>query len=338
MTQLIETEEAPPRFKLETAAQLLSKPEPKLSWLIENMWVDKSRGLIAGNPGVGKTWLALDMLISVASGQLCLGKYAVQQGAVLLVEEEASELNLSRRLHCLARARGLKDSDLQNLFLLTRQYAKVPKDMKDIYSLVVENEIKLVVFDSLRRFHGAEENSSSEMQVVLDSFGRLNTMSEASVVLIHHLSKGGRETDKRPIFERLRGSSDLWAWRDCILGMEGEEDANEALCSFQFRDAEAQSPIRIKRAVDGESGAISMVAGGIEESEEFKEKTELILNYMKTQYGPLSKDQICSKSGGRKQENLRVFKVMVHKKMVLPEGARWVVPIYGGTNGNDGND
>ena len=208
MTQVIETEELPPRFKLETAAQLLSKPEPQLAWLIENIWVDKSRGLIAGNPGVGKTWLALDMLISVASGQLCLGKYAVKQGPVLLVEEEASELNLSRRLHCLARARGLKDSDLQNLFLLTRQYAKIPKDMKEIYSLVVENDVRLVVFDSLRRFHSAEDNSSSEMQAVLDSFGRLNTMSEASVILIHHLAKGGRETDKRPIFERLRGSSD----------------------------------------------------------------------------------------------------------------------------------
>ena len=95
-----------PRFKLDTAAEMLSRPEPKLEWLIENIWVDKSRGMIAGNPGVGKTWLALEMLLSVASGGLCFGKYPTKKGAVLLIEEEASELNLSRRLHSMARARS----------------------------------------------------------------------------------------------------------------------------------------------------------------------------------------------------------------------------------------
>ena len=70
-------------YKLESIVDLLSKPEPKLEWLIENIWVDKSRGLIAGNPGVGKTWLALDMLLSVATGGLCLGKYPTKKGNIV---------------------------------------------------------------------------------------------------------------------------------------------------------------------------------------------------------------------------------------------------------------
>jgi len=239
-------EEAKPRFVLSNAAELLAKPEPKIEWLIENIWVDKARGLIAGNPGVGKTWLALDMLISVASGQLCMGKYPTKRGAVLLVEEEGSELNLSRRLHSMARARGLQHADLSNLHLLTRQFTKIPTDAAELFHLIAGLDIKLIVFDSLRRFHNAEENSSSEMQPVLDSFARLNAMTEASIVLIHHLSKGSRDVDRRPIFERLRGSSDFWAWRDCLIGVEGEEEADTAVCSFQFRDAEPQSPITVK--------------------------------------------------------------------------------------------
>lgn len=335
------TEETPKKqIVFENAKALLEKPEPKLEWLIENIWVDKSRGLIAGNPGVGKTWLALDMLISVASGLPCLGKYPVKQGSVLLMEEEASELNLARRLHSMARARGINASNFNNVHLATRQFAKVPRDTAEIGLYILENDIKLVVFDSLRRFHGAEENSSSEMQEVLDSFGRLNSLTGASIVLIHHLSKSS-DTNSKPLFERLRGSSDLWAWRDCILGVEGEEDANEAICSFQFRDAEAQAPIRIKREVNELSGAISMTSSGIEESDEYREKMNLILAYMRTQYGPVSKDKVLTNVKGRKQEMGRIFKLMAHKKMVLKDGNEWrigIVPDFAGTNGNAGNE
>lgn len=314
---------------------LLAKPEPQIEWLIENIWVDKSRGLIAGNPGVGKTWLALDMLISVASGQLCLGKYPVQRGAVLLVEEEASELNLARRLHCLARARGLKSIDLSNLYLLTRQFAKIPTDAKELFHLIAGLDIKLIVFDSLRRFHGCDENSSSDMQPVLDSFARLNIMTGASVVLIHHLAKSS-EISRKPLFERLRGSSDLWAWRDCLIGVEGEEDAEISTCSFQFRDAQAQAPIQIRRLVGETTGTVALEIVDLESTEEFIEKSDLILAYMRSQLLPLSKDQICTKVKGRKQELSRVFKAMINKGMVAQEGLKWVVPISSGTNGNAG--
>lgn len=328
------------KIKYETAGDLLAKPEPKLEWLIENMWVDKSRGLIAGNPGVGKTWLALDMLIAVASGGLCLGKYPVRQGAVLLMEEEASELNLSRRLHSMARARGINASNLNTVHLATRQFAKLPRDMTDIGRFILENDIVFVVFDSLRRFHSAEENSSSEMQAVLDAFGRLNSISGASIALIHHLSKSS-DHHAKPLFERLRGSSDLWAWRDCLIGVEGEEESNEAVCSFQFRDAEAQAPIRITRAVNDLSGAISMTCAGLEESAEYAEKMALILHYMRSQFGAVSKDKVLTNVKGRKQEMGRIFKLMASKKIILKQGSEWVpmpVPEFTGTNGNDGND
>lgn len=307
------------RFKLDTAAAMLSKPEPAIEWLIENIWVDKSRGLLAGNPGVGKTWLALDMLISVASGQPFLGQYPVKQGAVLLVEEESSELNLSRRLHSLARARGLKDSDLTNLYLLTRQFTKIPKDLKELFHVMAGLDIKLVVFDSLRRFHHCDENSSSEMQEVLDGFAKLNVMTEASIVLIHHLAKN---TDfNKPLFERLRGSSDLWAWRDCLIGVEGEEDADQCLCSFQFRDAESPLPIAVKRSVNEQTGAITMLA--IEP--DFVEKIEIVTTYLKSQYGGCSKNKIIAGTKGKRQELLRVLAYMQKKQIIIENGSGFVL-------------
>lgn len=328
-------EDLKPRFKLESAAELLAKPEPKLEWLIENIWVDKSRGLIAGNPGVGKTWLALEMLLAVATGTPCLGKYPSKQGAVLLVEEEASEFNLARRLHCMARARSIPKESLDNFYHLTRQFTKIPQDTGELFHLIAGLDIKLIVFDSLRRFHDKDENSSSDMQEVLDSFARLNIMTEASIVLIHHLSKSNEKSNK-PLFERLRGSSDFWAWRDCLIGVEGEEESHKAMCSFQFRDAKAQEPIQVIRVVDETSGAIFLKADEAGDTDEFIERAEFILAYMKTQWGAVSRAQICDNIKGRKADILKTLKVMETRKLVVLDGVKLSVPEFTGTNGNLG--
>ena len=46
-------------------------------WLVEELWGASSVGVIGGAPKCAKTWLGLDMALSVATGTACLGKYAV---------------------------------------------------------------------------------------------------------------------------------------------------------------------------------------------------------------------------------------------------------------------
>jgi len=325
-------------FKSETMAELLARPEPKLEWLIESMWTEKSRGLIAGNPGVGKTWLALEMLLSVSTGLRCLNKYGVKPGAVLLVEEESSIDNLARRIQCMARGRGLDETDLVSFHHVTRQFLKIPKHEKELIAFIKHHQIKLVVFDSLRRFHGADENSSEKMQPVLDSFARINIEAQTSVILIHHLSKQPAEKSlRKSVFERMRGTSDLWAWRDCIIGMEGEIEGTYAACSFQFRDAESPAPISIKRASDEATGATTLELLNIEETEDFVDRSEAILTYIRA-HQPVSRDQTITKCKGRKQSNGRIFDVLAERNLLVKHGYKWVVPEYAGTNGNERNE
>lgn len=313
-------------FTPETMAELLARPEPKLEWLIQDLWVDKSRGFIAGHPGVGKTWIALEMLLSISSGQVCLGRYApVVTGATLLVEEEGSLLNLARRVHALARARNLKDSDLINFHHITRQFLKIPKHEKELIAFIKAKDIKFVVFDSLRRMHNAKENSSDDMQPILESFARINFETQASLLLIHHLSKTNDKESHKSIFERMRGSGDLWAWRDCILGIEGEEESDTCKCSFQFRDAEAPDPILIKRHVGETTGAIALEAIGIDETEEFADKSAMIIDFMRSQFGSVSKDAVFKAVKGGRNEFYRVFQFMAKRGLVVKNGSGWTV-------------
>jgi hypothetical protein len=246
----------------ESMEALLTEPEPPLEWMINGLWTDKAKGFIAGHPGTGKTWIALDMMLAVATGVLCMGKYqASYKAPCLIIEEEASRRNLQRRIHCMARARHLEPSALSSVFHITQQFTNVPRDTQELTNIIVKNGVKFVVFDSLREVHSAKENSSDEMSMVLQAFKQIAVIGNCAVLLIHHLSKSGMDSGNKSIFERMRGTGSLWAWRDCILGIEGEEESTVSKCTFQFRDADSPSPIKITRCVGPTTGFAPFAAG-----------------------------------------------------------------------------
>src|SRR5271170_6816409 len=57
----------------------ITSTESKKRWLVEDLWGASSVGVIGGAPKCAKTWLRLDMALSVATGTACLGKYAVPE-------------------------------------------------------------------------------------------------------------------------------------------------------------------------------------------------------------------------------------------------------------------
>lgn len=325
-------------FKFGTASEILSLPEPQMSWMIDGFWTDNSCGLIAGIPGVGKTWIAMDMLFAVATGQPCLGKYPVRtQSPVLLVEEEGSFFGLSRRIHMLSRGRELDAKSLSNFHHITRQFIDIVEHEKQLISFVRQRGIKFVVFDSLRQLHSVDENSSDKMKPVLASFSRLSLETGCSVLLIHHLRKdnGLGKTDKRSIFERVRGTSAIHAWRDCILGIEADEESFSAKCTFQFRDADSPEPITIFRKYDSLNNSISLRAESLEDSELGQDNMARLIEYVRG-HAPCYKDEACSKAGGRKQDNGRLFDVAIKRGLVVKHGHKWDVPETAGTSGNVG--
>ncbi len=77
-------------------------------WLVEELWGASSVGVIGGAPKCAKTWLGLDMALSVATGTACLGKYAVPEpGPVLVYLAEDALPVVRERIEGMARHRGL---------------------------------------------------------------------------------------------------------------------------------------------------------------------------------------------------------------------------------------
>jgi RecA-family ATPase len=91
------------RFKLLGPAELNNLPEP--SWLIEGILPANALGVLYGAPGVGKTFVALSIALSIAAGHSWCGKLT-KSGSVLYVAAEGVS-GMRLRVQAYQRRHGI---------------------------------------------------------------------------------------------------------------------------------------------------------------------------------------------------------------------------------------
>jgi RecA-family ATPase len=89
-------------------AYALAVQPPERRWLIEDLWGARAVGIVGGEPKCGKSFLALDVAVAVASGAPCLRRFRpAQTGRVLLFAAEDALHLVRSRLAGIARAAGV---------------------------------------------------------------------------------------------------------------------------------------------------------------------------------------------------------------------------------------
>src|SRR5207249_3272806 len=77
-----------PLFPVRRAADLEPRPRAR-RWLVEGLWSAEAVGIIGGEPKCCKSFLALELAVSVASGMPCLRRFPCREkGTVLLYAAE----------------------------------------------------------------------------------------------------------------------------------------------------------------------------------------------------------------------------------------------------------
>jgi hypothetical protein len=74
----------PDMLPVQRASELEIRPQEK-TWLIQQLWGQAAVGIVGGAPKCCKSWLGLDMALSIASATPCLGRFAVQARGPALV-------------------------------------------------------------------------------------------------------------------------------------------------------------------------------------------------------------------------------------------------------------
>jgi hypothetical protein len=215
-------------------------------WLVEELWGASSVGVIGGAPKCSKTWLGLDIALSVATGTACLGKYAVPEpGPVLIYLAEDALPVVRERVEGMARHRGL---DLAGVAIhaITAPVLRLDRDPDRMRLLETARQLRprLLVLDPLVRLHGIDENNAGEVAALLAYFRSLQRQLDLSVLLVHHTRKNAAGGAAAGL--GLRGSSDIHAFGDSNLYLRRAKE--NLVLSTEHRAAPASPPIYLTLA------------------------------------------------------------------------------------------
>jgi AAA domain-containing protein len=228
-------------------------------WLVEGLWGEASVGVIGGAPKCAKTWLGLDLALSVATGTACLGKYAVPKpGPVLVYLAEDALPVVRQRIEGMARYRGLDFAGVE-LYVITAPVLRLDRDPDRTRLWETTRRLlpRLLILDPLVRLHGIDENRAGEVAELLAYFRSLQRQFELAVLLVHHTRKNAAGGVAAGV--GLRGSGDIHAFGDSNLYLRRTKD--HLVLSSEHRAAPAAPPIALELvATDAATTHLEVVA------------------------------------------------------------------------------
>ena len=229
-------------------------------WMIEGLWSDKSHGIVAGEPKTRKTYVGIDIALSVATGTDCLGHFkVVKPGPVLMIQEEVSDAEMRKRLRYIAASKGLggaihrKGDELSvhfpdpiPLYLRNRKQFDLSSDdsFQMLHKQVTRKGISLVILDPLQLMLGeVDENRASEVRPILYNILQLKEETGTGVMIIHHYNKA---SDKNPRKggQRMLGSQAFHGWVESALYLSKNEKY-ETEVEREFRNFEEMQDFSI---------------------------------------------------------------------------------------------
>lgn len=225
-------------------------------WLIEGLWAEQAVGIVGGEPKSGKSLLALDLAVAVASGAPCLRRFPpAQTGRVLLFAAEDALPLVRRRVEGIAHAAAVA-FDALDLHVITAPSLRLDlvEDRQRLQETVATLRPRLLVLDPLVRLHRIDENAVVEVAPLLAYLRQLQREFATAVALVHHARKGAAHLRAG---QALRGSSDLHAWGDSNLYLQRRGDA--LLLSVEHRAAPSTSGLALELRAQGAALALHVV-------------------------------------------------------------------------------
>ncbi len=237
-------------------ASLLSATGPQTQWLVEGLWSDQAVGILGGEPKCCKSFLALDVAVSVASGAACLRQFPVRRsGSVLLFPAEDSLAIVRARLEGIAVAAQVPfDSLPVQVITAPTLRLDTPADRARLLDTVQQLRPVLLILDPLIRLHRVDENDATQIAGLLSYLRELQRQFALAVMLVHHARKDSNGS--RP-GQALRGSSELHGWGDSNLYMRRK--GPQLTLSTEHRAAPGQDHIPLQLTQAGPALALAVV-------------------------------------------------------------------------------
>ena len=186
------------------AAELEGQPIPARRWLVDGLIPSGTVSLLGGDGGTGKSLVALQLAVAVATGGAWLG-LPVTSGRAIYISAEDDHDELHRRLSDITCAEGVTLADLDNLTVRSLAgedalLAALDRSGGVLHASALYHEADtrirdespaLVVFDTLADLFPGNENDRAQARQFIGLMRGLAIRHECAVVLLAHPSLSG---------------------------------------------------------------------------------------------------------------------------------------------------
>ena len=212
-----------------------------IEWVVKGVVPRRAFGAIVGEPGCGKSFLALDLafatsVLALMNGEETrwFGKRVKPTGAIYVAAE--GQGGFPKRVEILMAQHHVRE---RHPFVLLPTAVDLRNPEADIGPLIAEIKalaarmdvpLGLVVIDTLNRvLAGGDENSPEDMGAFIGHAARIQTETAATVIAVHHKNAAGT---------RERGHSSLRGALDFMIEVEKSDAGGKSWKITKQKDEE----------------------------------------------------------------------------------------------------
>ncbi len=214
-----------------SAADLIQKEFPDPVWCVPGL-LPEGLSILGGKPKIGKSWLALNLAVAVASGGVALGE-RVEPGPVLYLALEDTPRRLKTRLESV-----LNGSPAPKGLHFYTSWPKLDENgLTLLETEILRREPRLVIIDTFQRVRPVQQRNGNIYGIDYEDTARVKQVADrcgVAMMLIHHLKKAS-ELD--PV-DMLSGSTGISGAADAIWVLTRERGQADAVLYATGRDFE----------------------------------------------------------------------------------------------------
>ncbi len=193
---------------------------PSLKWQVEDYIPERGLVMLFGPPGVGKSFIALDLAFSIASGKSWHGHKTICGEVVWICSEDfpgtPNRVKAWRQQNPNMHLNGMVSFVDEAVFFDSPQ--KTAQFRHDLRTHLAGRRLALLVVDTLAASNeGTEENANMEMGKIVSALKAIGAETGAAILILHHPTKANERV--------LRGAGSLAGAMDVILRAHGSGDA-----------------------------------------------------------------------------------------------------------------
>jgi predicted ATP-dependent serine protease len=275
-----------------SAADLLRKSLPPVRYLVPD-YIAEGLTVLAGRPKLGKSWLALDIAIGVATGGATLGSKTVEQGDVLYLALEDNERRLQKRLLQL-----LPPSEMPERLAVETECPRLDQGGIEAIRQWTESvpSPRLVVVDVFNKVRPESKRGESLYKADYDALDPLKKLADEkslAILIVHHTRKQEAEDP----FDTVSGTTGFTGAADTVLVLQRSSQGTTLYA--RGRDIE-----EVETAVEfnKQTGRWSVLGAAVEVRR--SDERSLILEMLKVADEPMSPSELASATRG-KPNNIR---------------------------------